>query len=279
MDVREPDWAYVSRSLVKVLAVSAALFMALHMAEGLLRVFVDFGEERAARVRATAARIANPERRLDTWPNGSRVTEGINSLDWISDIDAKSVDEAQTVAEQDREIAERNRKTKEEARKIIRKLPQTLDALAVVDFTHAMTTEQLIAFNRRHELCGGADISYVYSLGYYDDSSDDPETSEVVWNRDLSEEHTVIPPQYQCETEPQIALAAFRRWVGLLDENDDLSEFDLYDWWLAGVAEQGVVYGLVVDRWKLPDLLPLLDDPKVRTITLADVAFDLGEIR
>ncbi|WP_433436106.1 hypothetical protein [Nonomuraea sp. CA-141351] len=47
---------------------------------------------------------------------------------------------------------------------------------------------------------------------------------------------------------------------------------------LAGPAEEGVVYGLVVDRWKPADLRRLLDDPEVRTVQLADVAFDLGEI-
>ncbi|MEU4829316.1 hypothetical protein [Streptosporangium sp. NPDC023615] len=280
MNVREPDWSYVGRSLLKVLAVSAALFMALNMAEGLLRVFVDFGEERTAEIRATATRVANPERRLHGWPDSSRLTDAISSVEWVSRIDAKPPEGAWKVPEEVRKGWEKTaEKTKEDVRKTIGKLPRTLDALAVVEFTHAMTTERLIAFNRRHKLCGGTDVSYVYSPYQYDDSSGDPPMSEVVWNRDLSEEHTVIPPQYQCETEPQIALAAFRRWVGLLDEDDDLSDFELDSGWLTGVAQEGVVYGLVVDRWKLPALLPLLDDPEVRTVNLADVAFDLGEIR
>jgi hypothetical protein len=83
---------------------------------------------------------------------------------------------------------------------------------------------------------------------------------------------------YQCETEPAAALAEFRRWVGLLDEGDDLEEFGLDHEWLAEDAEEGVVHGLVVDGWKLADLRKLLDDPEVRTVHLADVAFDLGEV-
>ncbi|GAA3039135.1 hypothetical protein [Streptosporangium longisporum] len=264
MDVREPDWAYVGRSLVKVLAVSAALFMALNMAGGFLRTYVDFGQWRAAGIRATADRVANPERRLDTWPTSSRLTHAIDWIGLTSHVDAKVMGDQQA---------------KEEARTTIGRLPRTLDALAVVHFAHPMTTERLIAFNRRHELCGGVDVSYVYALGYHDDSGSDPPTNRVVWNRDMADEHTVIPPQYQCETEPQIALAAFRRWVEALDEDDDLSEFDLYDWWLAGAAYEGVVHRLVLDRWKLADLRPLLDDPEVRTIRLADVAFDLGDVR
>ncbi|MGC5012413.1 hypothetical protein ACLQ2R_16740 [Streptosporangium sp. DT93] len=116
MNVREPDWSYVGRSLVKVLAVSAALFMALNMAEGFLRTQVDLGQWRAAEVRATADRIANPEKRLRAWPDSSRLTDAISSVEWASRIDAKPT-------EYDQEVTEEARKTREEARKTIDKLP------------------------------------------------------------------------------------------------------------------------------------------------------------
>ncbi|MEV4061636.1 hypothetical protein [Nonomuraea dietziae] len=83
---------------------------------------------------------------------------------------------------------------------------------------------------------------------------------------------------YQCETEPEAALAEFRRWVRLLDDGEDLGVFELNYEWLIDAAGEGVVHGLVVDRWKLADLRKLLDDPEVRTVHLADVAFDLGKI-
>lgn len=38
------------------------------------------------------------------------------------------------------------------------------------------------------------------------------------------------------------------------------------------------MHELVVDGWKLADPREFLDGPEVRTVHLADVAFDLGEI-
>lgn len=193
-----------------------------------------------------------------------------------------SLDDAITFAEEDLGV---DKEVTERARKTIDGLPQTLDAIAVVEFAHSMTTERLVAFNRRHTLCGGEDVSYVYAPSpYYDDSSGDPPLNAIVWNRNMTEEHIQLDHlPYQCETEPEAALAEFRRWVGLLDEEeDDLSEFELNYTWLTDAAKAGVVHGLVVDRWKLTELRKLLDDPEVRTVHLSDVAFDLdldlGEI-
>lgn len=300
MNGREPDWAYVARSLVKVLAVTAALFLALSAGERVLWLFVDFDDERTARVYGTAARVANPDKRLSygysdgggflgttytLWgePRWAGPGEGQTKYEIVKDLfgavwapsldgPSGSLGEAIAYVEADPDV---DRELAENARKTIDGLPQTLDAVAVVEFAHSMTSERLVAFNRRHRLCGGADVSYIYSPSYYDDSSSEPPANAVVWNRDMTQEHSREKITYQCETEPEAALAEFRRWVGLLDEGDDLDEFELSPGGLAGTAEEGVVHGLVVDRWKLADLRRLLDDPEVRTVHLADVAFDL----
>ncbi|MER5626398.1 hypothetical protein ABT061_35745 [Streptosporangium sp. NPDC002544] len=301
MNGREPDWAYVARSLVKVLAVTAALFLAFSAVDRVLWVFIDFDDERTARVYGTAARVANPDKRLFYgYSDGGRLLETTYTL-WgeprragpgegetkyeivenlFGAVRAPSLDgpsgslaDAIAFVEADPDVA---REPTEEARKTIDGLPQTLDAVAVMEFTHPMTTDLLVAFNRRHKLCGGGGVSYIYSPSYYDDSSGDPPLNAVVWNRGMTKEHSWEELNYQCETEPEAALAEFRRWVGLLDEGDDLDEFGLSHGWLSGAAEEGVVYGLVVDHWKLADLRRLLDDPEVQTVHLADVAFDLG---
>ncbi|MEU7857903.1 hypothetical protein [Nonomuraea sp. NPDC049141] len=302
MNVREPDWAYVAKSLVKVVAVTAALLLVLGVAERVLWLFTDFGDERVAQVYGTAARVVNPDKRLTSgysdggalWgttytllgePRKAGRGEGEEeyaieensfgsvrapSLGGPSGGLARAIDSVEEDADVDKELTE-------EARKTIDALPQTLDAVAVVEFADSMTAERLVAFNRRHSICGGADVSYIYSLSYYDDSSDPPSANAVVWNRDMTKDGFSTEVSYQCETEPTAALAEFRRWVGLLNEGDDLKEFDLDYKWLTEDAEEGVVHGLVVDRWKLADLRKLLDDPEVRTVRLADVAFDLGE--
>ncbi|WP_433359176.1 hypothetical protein [Streptosporangium sp. CA-115845] len=300
MNMREPDWAYVARSLVKVLAVTAALFLAFSAVDRVLWLFTDF-DERTARVYGTAARVANPDKRLfygysdaggllettyTLWGEPLRAGPGEGETGYeivenlFGAVRAPSLDgpsgslaDAITSVEADPDV---DREPTEEARKTIDGLPQTLDAVAVVEFTHPMTTDRLVAFNRRHKLCGGGDVSYIYSPSYYDDSSGDPPLNAVVWNRDMTKEHSWEELNYQCETEPETALTEFRRWVGLLDEGDDLDEFGLSHGWLSGAAEEGVVYGLVVDNWKLADLRRLLDDPEVQTVHLAGVAFDLG---
>lgn len=308
MNVREPDWAYVARSLAKVLAVTAALFLALIAVERVLWLFIAFNDERTAQVYGTAARVANPDKRLSHgYRNGGGLLEPTYTL-WgeprragpnegeteyeiveslLDGVRAPSLDGpsgslADAVASVEADLGvdseQVDSELAEEARKTIDGLPQTLDAVAVVEFANSMTTERLVAFNRRHSLCGGADVSYIYSPYNYDDSSGEPPLNAVVWNRDMGKEHSWTDLTYQCETEPEAALAEFRRWVGLLDEGDDFSAFGLNYEWLAGAAKEGVVHGLVVDRWKLSDLRKLLDDPEVRTVRLADVAFDLGEI-
>ncbi|MEV7007943.1 hypothetical protein [Streptosporangium sp. NPDC051022] len=304
LNVREPDWSYVGRSLLKVLVVTAALFLAFSAVDRVLWIFIDSDDERMARVYGTAARVANPDKRLpygyghvgellettyvllgeprragDADSTGYEITENLfgtvqapslgGPVGGLSD----AIDSLETGPGVNEELTEKARKT-------LDGLPQTLDAVAVVEFTQAMTAERLVAFNRRNKLCGGADVSYIYSPApHYDDSSDDPPVNAVVWNRDMTEEGPWEDFTYQCETEPEAALKEFRRWVGLLDEGDDLSAFELDYRWLAGTAEEGVVHGLVVDRWKLADLRKLLDDPEVRTVHLADVAFDIDGTR
>ncbi|MFF4413200.1 hypothetical protein ACFYY8_11770 [Streptosporangium sp. NPDC001559] len=302
MNVGEPNWAYVGRSLAKVLAVTAALFLAFSAVDRVLWVFVD-SDERMTQVYGTAARVANPDKRLshaygnkgllettytlwgetrqagrDERSTRYEIVENLFGTVRASFLDGPSGNLGDVIASVGEDPGV-DREVTEKARETIDGLPQTLDAVAVVEFAHSMTTERLVAFNRRHKLCGGADVSYIYSPApYHDDSSSDPPLNAVVWNRNMTEGYVRADFSYQCETEPEAALVEFRRWVSLLDEEDDLSAFELDHWWLAETARAGVVHGLVVDRWKLADLRKLLDDPEVRTVRLADVAFDLGEI-
>ncbi|MEU4411371.1 hypothetical protein AB0F88_43300 [Streptosporangium sp. NPDC023963] len=299
MNVREPDWAYVARSLVKVVAVAAALFLALSVVERVLWFFGGFDDERTALVYGTAARAVNPDKRLtDDHSDGGllvttytlrgeprragpgedrtgyEITEDLFGSVRAPSLGGPSGSLADALTSLDVELGV-DRQLMEKARKTIDGLPPTLEAVAVVEFTHPMAVERFVAFNRRHELCGGEDVSYIYAPYLYDDSSDMFPMNAVVWNRDMTKKRWE-DLTYRCGTEPEAALAEFRRWVGLLYEGDDLEEFGLSRGRLAGTAEEGVVYGLVVDGWKLADLRKLLDDPEVRTVNLADVAFDLG---
>ncbi|MEV1003205.1 hypothetical protein [Nonomuraea sp. NPDC050202] len=299
LNPREPDWAHVARSLGKVLAVTVVLYLALGAADRVLWLFLPSGGQRMATVHATAARVANPDKRLfDGFDSGERLLQSAYTLSGEPRLAGRSEPERYEIVESlfgtieapsldgpSGSLADAingvetgpDEGQKETARKTMGGLPQTLVATAVVEFTHPMTIEQLIAFNRRHILRGGPDVSYIYSPPTpYDDSDPNPPLNAVVWNRDMIEENTGSDFIYQHETEPETALREFRNWVGLLDEGDDLSEFGLSYPWLAQAAEEGAVHGLVIDRWKLADLRELLPDQDVKTIRLADVAFDLG---
>ncbi|GAA4533273.1 MULTISPECIES: hypothetical protein [Nonomuraea] len=299
-NAREPDWAYVGRSLLKVLAVTAALWLALVVADRALPLFVETGDERIAQVYGTAARVANPDERMHGYldrgslltttytlwgePRGAGPGEGGTDYEIVEDVfgtvrapqlDGPSGSLADAIDSVEADPDGVSGKAAETSRDIIDGLPRTLDAVAVVDFADSVTAGQLVAFNRRHKICGGEDVSYIYSPSYFDDSGDPPSLNAVVWNRDMAN-HTWENTTYQCETEPEAALAAYREWVGILDESDDLDAFELTRGWLVTAAEEGVVHGLVVDRWKLADLRELLDDPVVEAVHLADVAFDFG---
>lgn len=296
--MREPDWAYAARSLLKVLIVSMALFVALHAAERLLATFVDLDDKRLAQVYGTTARITNPDKRLSIgYSDGGGLLGTTYTLtgeprradhdqpsreyeitkDLFGVIRAPSLSgpsgrlgDAITAVETDPGA---NSALTEASRKTIDALPQSLEAVAVVEFVHAMTTEQLVAFNRKHRLCGGEDVSYVYAPSYYDDSDSIPLTNAIVWNRGMTAEGDLT---YQCETEPEAALAEFRRWTRTLHETDDLSQFGLIPHRLTETAKEGTVHALLLDRWKLPALGALLNDPQTRTVTLTNTTFPLG---
>ncbi|MFC5833818.1 hypothetical protein [Nonomuraea insulae] len=303
LNVGEPDWASVGKALLKVLAVTAVLCLSFRVVDKVAWLFID-DDERMARVYATTARVANPDKRLSygqsEWggllestytlqgeprrigPSKGeteyQITENVfgavraPSLDGPSGslgtaIDAMYLDEDDAVFDGLRA---------EKARKAMDGLPQSLEAVAVVEFKDAMTTERLVGFQHRHKICGGEDLSYLYYPSYYDDSADPPSQNAVVWNRGMAKEPSWQDLTYQCASEPYVALTEFRRWVGLLDEKDDFEAFGLTYGWLTEAAEDGLVYGLVVDGWQVADLRKLLDDPEVRIVHLADVAFDLG---
>ncbi|MFI6389721.1 hypothetical protein [Nonomuraea sp. NPDC050540] len=302
LETREPDWAHVAWSVTKVLVVTTALSLAACVADRALWVFVELGTDQTASVYGTAARIANPDKRfLYGSSDGSGLLEKTHTLrgeprragpsagrteytiteNVFGSVSAPHLDkpEGRLADAIDSVEPGHDPALKDEAREIIDALPQTLKTVAVVGFTREMTTTQLMAFNRTHRICGGPDVSYIYHPSYYDDSSEPDSMNAVIWNRNMTQDAYMPEVQYQCEGEPSPALEEFREWVGLLDEGDDLYAFELDHEWLTTAAKEGVVYGLLLDGWKLSDVRRLLDDPQVDTIHLADVAHDISGTR
>ncbi|GAA3142791.1 hypothetical protein GCM10010466_37190 [Planomonospora alba] len=302
MEPREIDWLHAVRSLAKVVGVSVLLFLALNVAERLVVLHVDLDGERTARVYGTAAQVVNPDKRF----HGADLDEGLirtvytlrgeprtaapargetayTVTESLPGVEAPGLAEpersalTEAVRAVEGEGGSGSPKDKQELGEALDRLPPALTAVAVVEFAWPLTAEKLVALNRRHGLCGDESVSYVYSRHHYDDSDTVPLSNAVVWNRDMA---WVLPwdepAEYRCETEPEAALAAFRTWTGLLREGDDLAVFGLTRDELVDAAREGVAYGFVADRWRLADLRKLLDDPDVRTVRVADLAFGLG---
>nr|WP_235854691.1 hypothetical protein [Nonomuraea aridisoli] len=74
-----------------------------------------------------------------------------------------------------------------------------------------------------------------------------------------------------------VELGNFREWAGLLRDHDDanLRRFDLSLDRLRTAARDGLAYAYVADLVAIEKLRRILEDPRVRTVRLADVAFDL----
>ncbi|MBB5961339.1 hypothetical protein [Planomonospora venezuelensis] len=288
------------------------MLLGFRATEGVLAVFGDLGERTAA-VYGTAAGIVNPDKRLRDhdldagllsttytmrWePRRAVSGGGTSSYDVTENLfgavhapalgypeRSDLIDAVRSVSGHRDDAADAE--LKQDAREVFDRLPPALDAVAVVEFARPMTAERLTDLYRKYGLCGGEGVSYIYSLYHHDDSGGDPPENAVVWDRypgyrDMrrpAPERAETPQDVarRCGTGPEAALASFRDWVGVLDEDDDLAEFGLDHGALRLAADEGVAYGLVADRWKAADLGRLLGDPDVRTVRVTDVAFDLG---
>ncbi|NRQ36934.1 hypothetical protein HII36_34615 [Nonomuraea sp. NN258] len=149
---------------------------------------------------------------------------------------------------------------KEEVTKVLARLPQDLNALAVVEFARPLTEPELVAFTGRH---GGCPSRVVYERR--------TGSLPITWSTGDWDYGDVK------ETACGIDLKEFRKWVGILRDHDDanLRSFDLSLARLRKAADAGLAYAYVDDLVSIERLRTIIADPLVRTVRLADVAFDL----
>ncbi|MEV0148162.1 MULTISPECIES: hypothetical protein [unclassified Nonomuraea] len=153
---------------------------------------------------------------------------------------------------------------KEQVRKVLARLPTALNAMAVVEFTSPVTPEEL------GRLGHGCTARVVYERR--------PGSVPITWDMTTWDRAPLnMEKETPCDAQPRVDLENFRRWVGMLRDYDDanLHRFDLSLARLRKAAKEGLVYAYMDDLASVEDLRKLLEDPRVRTIRLADVAFDL----
>ncbi|MEU4832246.1 hypothetical protein [Streptosporangium sp. NPDC023615] len=160
---------------------------------------------------------------------------------------------------------------KDEVRAVLARLPADLSALAVVEFERPLGEADLKAFVERHRSCAE---QVVYERR--------PGSLPITWGSDYWADALDLGKGGDMTGETcDGGLSHFRGWVGLLRDHDDanLRSFDLSLDRLRKAAEAGLAYGYVDQAGPVRELRELLKDPRVRTIRLAGVTFDLDRPR
>ncbi|WP_157548240.1 hypothetical protein [Nonomuraea candida] len=156
---------------------------------------------------------------------------------------------------------------KEQVRKVLGRLPERLNTLAAVEFAAPLDEAGLIGFLKEARTCPDK-VVYERRTG-----SLPIVWGDTFWSPPLAEGEEDTFGERACGEQ----LADFRAWVGLLREHDDanLRSFDLSLARLRKAAGDGLAYGYVDQLSSVAELRKLIEDPRVRTIRLADVTFDL----
>ncbi|MBG0823629.1 hypothetical protein HS048_23190 [Planomonospora sp. ID91781] len=284
--------------------------MLLFMAGGVALSMIAYArrpnqaDERFAVVIGTAAKIANPDHHFhglahdsDGWTEHlTLVGEPLTASDGITEdvpsqrltyeitknpfgaIDAigaapigdSALDHSlMAIGERDQSQDAARRQT----RKRLEALPAGMNAVALVEFDHPLTATQVADFTGRDDYCGMT--TYVYQpFGGTNENAISRNTRMAPFE-DRPKEHTVEP---ECTKEPDEALAAFRSWAAKLRPEDDagLRDLSLSRARLVEAAGNGLAYAFVAESWRVGDLRALLDDSRVRSIRVTDVAFNLS---
>ncbi|WP_214415415.1 hypothetical protein [Sphaerisporangium fuscum] len=158
---------------------------------------------------------------------------------------------------------------KDRMRKVLARLPRTMNALAVVEFAAPLGTDQLAAFGRQYDSCP--------DLVVYENR---PRATPITWGWDMSPStsgmdggtcHDLVPKE----------LANFRAWVASLREYDDanLRRLGVNLKRLRESAAGGQTYAYVDTVATVEELRKIIEDPRVATVRVADVTYDLERDR
>ncbi|MFG3435937.1 hypothetical protein ACGF0J_01715 [Nonomuraea sp. NPDC047897] len=159
---------------------------------------------------------------------------------------------------------------KEDIRKVLARLPDGLNALAVIEFATPARAEEVAAFSRDFGFCPQ---KVVYERR--------PGSVPITWGATTWDRAPMPEGTTSCADDMKHHLAGFRAWSGLLRDHDDanLRHFDLSLARLRKAANDGLAYAVVDNLVPVEDLRKVVEDPRVRTVRLADVAFDLQRPR
>ncbi|MEV4223245.1 hypothetical protein [Nonomuraea sp. NPDC049725] len=157
---------------------------------------------------------------------------------------------------------------KPDIRQVLARLPQDMNALAVVEFERPLTADSLVGFAQQYGACPE---KVVYEAR--------PGSAPITWGSDMTTFLGVAPMSQvtRCSDLPPEDLAAFRSWVKTLRQHDEpnLRRFDLNLARLRKASGEGLAYGYVDQLVTVKQLRKIIEDRQVRAVRLADVTFDL----
>ncbi|WP_182907781.1 hypothetical protein [Microbispora sp. H13382] len=156
---------------------------------------------------------------------------------------------------------------KEDGRKVLARLPEGLNALAVVEFAKPLTTDELAAFTAGYKSIAE---KVVFERR--------PRSIPITWGGLTMWDRAPVPEGWiEPDDAIKLDLANFRRWVGMLKDYDDdnLHDFDLSLARLRKAANAGLAYAYVDSLATVGQLRKIIEDPLVRTVRVADVTYDL----
>lgn len=155
---------------------------------------------------------------------------------------------------------------KEQSRKVLARLPEDMNALAVVEFAKPMTVEEAQAFRLRHEV---SPTRVVYE--------NRPRATPITWG--VTDFPTPMPKEgEQITADFALELKGLRGWVATLRDHDEanLRPFGLDLARLRKAAADGLAYAYVDELVTVKRLRELIEDPLVRTVRVADLSYDLA---
>lgn len=228
--------------------------------------------------------LTSIELSLDVWPQGASPTGertrawlrlnllGRVEIDSIPILPDTAVDEALS----------RGSPSKQATRELVSQLPQPVRAMAVVEFDEPLDAPEFAELLRAHGVPSGEpelrDSPPVFLEAPYGFDPAAGHLSKLTWpNPHIATSASGIEDALVPLADP---LTQFESWAGLLEDGDDgnLDRLGLPPaQHIKRVAESARAHGFLFERATVEQLEGLLDDPLVRSVNVADVAFDLRQ--
>jgi hypothetical protein len=227
---------------------------------------------------------------LDIWPQGASPT-GERTRAWLRMNLRGRLDQGSIPVLPDTPVDEalsRGGPDKEATRELLSQLPEPVRAMAVIELAEPMGAPEFAELLRAHGIPSGEPelhnsppvfLEEPY-LRFDEDaaSADQWYLARLTWpNPNIASAATGTEERLLPGADP---LTQFKAWASMLRDSDDgnlerlnLPPADA----IKGLAENPQVHGFLLERGTVDRLEELLDDPRIRSVNVADVAFDLGQ--